>query len=72
MKEDCFSCIFVKPATKILNADSVSVPEHNSSPNIKLFSSESFKITRNSDISTANVERPLNKLSLPKIREKIA
>ena len=48
-------------------AESISVPEHSSSPKIspKLFAD--FKITRNSDISTINVESPLNKLSFPKI-----
>ena len=29
--------LFNKPETNILNADSVSVPEHNSSPKTKLF-----------------------------------
>ena len=56
------------PATKILIALCVSVPEHNSSPKIKLFSSVKRKIVRNSDISTAKVERPLNILSFPIIR----
>ena len=55
----------------MLTAESCSVPEHNSSPKIKLFLSAMFNITRNSDISTANVDNPLNKLSFPKIRVKI-
>ena len=60
-------CNISSPETKILTAESCSVPEHNSSPKIRLFLSAIFKITLNSDISTANVERPLNKLSFPKI-----
>ena len=55
----------------ILNADSVSVPEHNSSPIIKLCLSAFCKMTRNSDISTAKVDNPLNRLSLLNIREYI-
>ena len=62
-----FACNISSPDTKILTAESCSVPEHNSSPNIKLFLSAIFKITRSSDISTANVDNPLNKLSFPNI-----
>ena len=72
MKEDLFLCNLLNPATNILNADSISVPEHNSSPNTKLPLSAIFIITRNSDISTAKVDSPLNILSFPRIREKIA
>ena len=56
-----------KPDTNILTAESCSVPEHNSSPKIKLCWSAIFNIMRSSDISTANVDNPLNKLSLPRI-----
>ena len=56
----------------MLSADSISVPEHNSSPNTRLFSSDIFNIIRNSDISTANVDNPLNILSFPRMRENIA
>ena len=59
------------PATKILIALVLSVPEHNSSPKTRLRLSASLKIVLNSDISTANVDKPLNKLSLPNIRVNI-
>ena len=49
----------------------LSVPEHNSSPNTKLFLSANLKIVLNSDISTANVDNPLNILSFPNILVKI-
>ena len=66
-----FLCKFCIPATKILTAEILSVPEHNSSPNTKLLSSANRKIVLSSDISTAKVERPLKILSFPKIRVKI-
>ena len=71
IKELFFKCNVFKPAKNILIADCVSVPEHNSSPKIKLFSLEQFNIVLNSDISTAKVLKPLNISSLPKILVKI-
>ena len=44
-------------------ADGYSVPEHISSPNIKLFSSQLSIIYFNSDILKVNVLKPLNKSS---------
>ena len=72
IKLDCASCKSINPATKILNALCVSVPEHSSSPNIMLYSSAFFNIIRSSLISTPNVESPLYKLSTPRIRVKNA
>ena len=71
INDDFTSCNLIIPAINILVAEVVSVPLHNSSPKIKLSAVELFRIVRNSDISTANVLRPLNKLSLPNIRVKI-
>ena len=55
----------------MLKAESLSVPEHNSSPRTKLFSSVKVRIVRSSVISTAKVDNPLKILSVPKIRVKI-
>ena len=66
-----FACSCWIPATKILVADMLSVPEHNSSPRTKLYSLVRRKIVRNSYISTANDDKFLNMLSLPKILVKI-
>ena len=51
----------------IANPEVVSVPEHNSSPKIKLLLSALFKMDLNSLISTANVDWPLKILSFPDI-----
>ena len=71
INEQFESCNFLSPATNILIAESISVPEHNSSPRIRLVLFADFNIIRNSDISTMNVDIPLNKLSLPKILVKM-
>ncbi len=55
----------------MLIAEPISVPEHSSSPIIRLFSSLLSIIFLNSLISTANVDNPLNILSFDKIRVNI-